>query len=139
MAKKQAIIVSHIFLSGYSFKKNELKKHLFNIKNSVFIFSFLFNGPYRESRNYFKFISKDGIYDKHKATSVLENLINFVNVEENIQIEKNRLDNEYRLVKSTIKDDFDGSNTQLKLIKELHGNNYLYTHGLKMILRHLLL
>ena len=25
MAKKQAIIVSHIFLSGYSFKKNELK------------------------------------------------------------------------------------------------------------------
>ena len=101
------------------FKKNELKKHLFNIKNSVFIFSFLFNGPYRESRNYFKFISKDGIYDKHKATSVLENLINFVNVEENIQIEKNRLDNEYRLVKSTLKDDFDGSNTQLKLIKEL--------------------
>ena len=62
---------------------------------------------------------RDGIYDKHKAISAFENLINFVNIEENIQIEKNRLDNEYKLVKSTLKDDFNGSNTQLKLIKEL--------------------
>ena len=39
----------------------------------ISIFSFLFNGLYRESRNYFKFISKDGIYE----FSLTENIKQF--------------------------------------------------------------
>jgi superfamily I DNA and/or RNA helicase len=101
------------------YKKSDLKKHLFLIENSIFIFSFLFNSSYRDSKNYFKFISKDGSYDKIRAISVLKNLISFVNLESNIQAEKNRLNKGYKLLEATITDIFKGSDTDLKLIKEL--------------------
>ena len=99
---------------------SDLKKHLFFIKNSIFIFSFLFNPSYRNSKNYFKFITRNGSYDKQKAINIFENLINFLNLEKNIQNEKNRLDKQYKLVKSSIKGLFKGSNTDIKTINDLN-------------------
>ena len=101
------------------FNKSDLKKHLFTIKNSIFLFSFIFNSSYRASKNYFKFISKDGTYSKDRAVDILEKLISFVNLETKIQEEKTRLDNNYKLLKSTIKEMFLGSSTNLKFINEL--------------------
>ena len=102
-----------------TYKKNDLKKHLFIIKNSIFIFSFLFNSSYRVSKNYFKFICKDGTYEKFKAISVFKNLIDYVDLESNIQLEKNRLNKGYKLLESTITGIFKGSDSDLKVIKEL--------------------
>ena len=101
------------------FEKSKLKRHLFIIKNSIFVFSFLFNPSYREAKNYFKFIYKNGSYDKHTAITILENLIKFLDIETNIQTEVNRLNNKYKLVKSAIEKNFNGCNTDLKIIKEL--------------------
>ena len=101
------------------FNKSELKRHLFTIKNSIFLISFIFSSSYRYSKNYFKFISKDGSYSKDKAVDILEKLISFVNLETKIQEEKTRLDNNYKLLKSTIKEMFIGSSTNLKFINEL--------------------
>ena len=67
---------------------SDLKKHLFFIKNSIFIFSFLFNPSYRNSKNYFKFITRNGSYDKQKAINIFENLINFLNLEKIFKMKK---------------------------------------------------
>ena len=101
------------------FNKSDLKKHLFTIKNSIFLLSYIFNSSYRASKNYFKFISKKDGYSKNEAILVFEKLIRFVDLESRIQTEKNRLDSEYKLLKSTIKDNFLGSSTDLNFVKEL--------------------
>ena len=101
------------------FNKSDLKKHLFTIKNSIFLLSYIFNSSYRASKNYFKFISKKDGYSKNEAILVFEKLIRFVDLESKIQTEKNRLDSEYKLLKSTIKDNFLGSSTDLNFVKEL--------------------
>ena len=101
------------------YKKNELKKHLFNIENSIFLFSFLFNSEYRKSKNYLKFILKNGNYSKENAVSTFKKLITFVDMETNIQVEKARLDKKYQIIKKSLSNKFNGSSTDLKFIKEL--------------------
>jgi len=80
---------------GESFEIVKLKRHLKNIKNSVFLFSFLFSTEYRNSKRYFTYIVKDGLYKKEKAIVVINNLINYLTLKKNTQKNINSLKNNY--------------------------------------------
>ena len=114
------------------FELRDLKKHLFFIKNSIFVFSFLFNPSYRNSKNYFKFITRNSTYEKEYAISILEELINFFNLEKNIQIEKKRLNNDYRIIESILKNFYKGSDTNIKLINDLD-NFFVYGRSINQL------
>ena len=100
------------------YKKNELKKHLFTIENSVFLFSFLFNSSYRDSRNYFKYISKDKSFNKSYAITVLNELIKFLDLKNEAKNEIKNIKNN-KIVKELLKDQFKEENTDIKFSKDL--------------------
>ena len=100
---------------------SKLKRHLKNVKNSIFIFSYLFNSDYRETKKYIKYIFKDGKYEKQKAITLIENLINYLKFKENIQNNiKNLKKNNSNFSKSP---NFQSENTNFKLIDDV--KNYL--------------
>jgi len=100
------------------YKKNELKKHLFTIENSVFLFSFLFNSSYRDSRNYFKYISKDKSFNKSHAITVLNELIKFLDLKNETENEIKKVKNN-KIVKELLKDQFKEENTDIQFVQDL--------------------
>ena len=102
------------------FKKNELKKHLFNIENSIFLLSFLFNPAYRASKNYFKYIARNKSFNKFTAKETLSELINFLDLKNDAELEVKKI-NDNKLVKSVLGNDFEGENTNINLVKNLAG------------------
>lgn len=100
------------------YKKSELKRHLFTIENSVFLFSFLFNSSYRESKSYFKYIAKDKSFNKQNAVNTLNNLIRFLDLKKSTQKYIDNI-NENKIIKNVLTDHFKAENTDINLIKEL--------------------
>jgi len=103
------------------FEISKLKRHLKNVKNSVFIFSFLFNSDYRKTRKYLKYVFKDGKYEKQKAITILENLINYLKFKKNIQINLSNLKKNNNIFSKN--SNFQSENTNFKLIDKV--KNYL--------------
>ena len=101
------------------FDTRELKKHIFSIKNSIFILSFLFNPDYRKTKKYFNFISKESVFEKNNAVQTLKEIINFIKSEEDIQIEKNRLKKDYKILSEVIGKFYDKEKTSLDFIKKI--------------------
>ena len=114
--------ISNTVELGKKYNIPNLKKHLKNIKNSIFIWSFLFNSDYRESKNYFSSISKSVSFKKNDAIKVLKDLIGFVESEIEIQSEIKKIKNNYNDLKKLLNNNFNEEKTDLKFIQEIVDN-----------------
>ena len=84
----------------------------------MFLFSFLFNSSYRESKNYFKYITKDKSFNKQNAVNTLNDLIRFLDLKKSTQKYIDNI-NENKIIKNVLTDHFKAENTDINLIKEL--------------------
>ncbi len=99
------------------FEISKIKRHLKNVKNSVFLFSYLFNSDYRETKKYLKYIFKDGKYNKEKTITILDNLINYLKFKDKIQTNiKNLKENNNLFSKNKY---FLSENTSLDLLTKV--------------------
>ena len=101
------------------FETSDLKRHLKNIKNSIFILSFIFNPEYRKSKNYFTYVVKDGKYQKERAIRVIKDLISFVSLNKTNEATIKNLKGNYKNLKNALGDTFDNENTKYKLIDKI--------------------
>lgn len=102
------------------FNLSDVKKHLKNIKDSIFIFSYIFSSDYRASRNYFTNIVKNESYEKNLAIKTLQNLTTYIELHSDIQVEVKRLNNNYISLNKIIGNHFQKCETDIKIIERLH-------------------
>jgi len=103
------------------FTTPKLRRCIKDFKDSIFIISFLFNKNYRESRKYFKYVTKNISFSKSNGISIFENLIKYLefkdNIQENIKAAKEKY-KELKLVSSYLFQDDETDITKLTKVKE---------------------
>ena len=101
------------------FNKTKLKTHLFEIKRSIFVLSFIFNSKYRNAKRYFQLIKKDNQYEKQLAIDSLTQLLSYLDYKEKIQTEKQRLKKNYKKVSKAFSKNFNAEETDVDLVNEI--------------------
>ena len=101
------------------FEQKDLKRHLKNIKNSIFILSFFLNPEYRKSKTYFTYIVKNGKYQKDRAIKVLKDIIAFIPLNESNETTVKSLRKNYTNLEKALGSNFDGENTKYQSIDDL--------------------
>ena len=117
---KQKKKLSKIVNLNKTFKIPKLKEHLTIIKKSIFLFSYLFNKNYRQSKKYLIDITKEIPYSKNSSIEIIENLLNYLKLEKDNEQEIKRLKNNYLSLSKLIGDNFKYEKTDLNMIKNIN-------------------
>ena len=111
-------------LSGnFDLKENlnidQIERYSRFIKNSNF-FSFLFDGNYKEAKNFYKRIRLDGKFNKKQSIEDFKDIKNYLKSLPSIQELEYELDNNYKALESILTTKFNLKETSLEILKPLY-------------------
>lgn len=112
----------------------KLRRCIKDFKDSIFVISFLFNKNYRESKNYFKYITKNVSYSKQNGIEIFENLIKYLEFKDIIQENIKAAKENYKNVKSISSDLFNDDETDITKLKNIKEHIDIGKHNIDLLI-----